>query len=266
MIKITIPTVIPDILQNRGTALTKENCNLYLADTGSYDTGKKKFNFLSEVYGCAEVKNALITAQNAKCCYCESKPLATSYGAVEHFRPKGASIQEKKQNKIYPGYYWLAYDWENLLFICTRCNINKGSYFPLENPTKRAKNHSQSISAEIPLFIHPALDKPLEHLIFHMEAVVGLTDKGEATIKYMELNRQDLFESRLEVFNLLNKFIDFAKKLHNQESNIELYNEAIQHIREYISPSAKYSVMSNICFSQFSNDPEFAIISGTFCA
>jgi uncharacterized protein (TIGR02646 family) len=261
MIKITIPTVIPDILQNRGVTLTSENCNLYLADTSSYDTGEKKFNFLSEVYGCAEVKNALKSVHNDKCCYCESKPLATSYGAVEHFRPKGASLQEKKQNKIYPGYYWLAYDWNNLLFICTCCNTIKGSYFPLENPTNRAKNHSESISAEIPLFIHPALDNPFEHITFHHEAVVGLTDKGKATIEYMKLDkRQDLFESRLKVYKDLNTFIDFAKKLYNQENNIDLYNQAIQKIKEYISPSAEHSAMSNICFSQFSNDPEFATI------
>lgn len=261
MIKITIPTVIPDILQNRGVTLTKENCNLYLADTSSYDTGEKKFNFLSEVYGCAKVKNALITAHNAKCCYCESKPLDTSYGAVEHFRPKGASIQEKKQNKIYPGYYWLAYDWENLLFICTRCNTNKGSYFPLENPTKRVKNHSELISVEIPLFIHPALDNPLEHITFHNEAVVGLTDKGDTTIEYMGLKRTDLFESRLKVFKDFKDFIHLAKGLYNQENNIELYNQVIQRIKEYISPSAEHSAMSNIYFSKFSNDPEFAIIS-----
>ena len=264
MIKITLPRTIPEIIKNEGVTLTKEKCDLYLKDDISYKSSNKKdrktFEFSSE-YSCAEVKDALIKAHHGKCCYCESKLLATSYGAVEHFRPKGASIQGKKLNKIFPGYYWLAYDWENLLFICTRCNTNKGSYFPLENPTQRAKDHSESIIYEIPLFIHPALEDPLKHITFHNEAPVGLTDKGEVTIEYMMLNRNDLFENRLKIYKELNTFIDFAKKLYHQSDNVEVYNEALQRIREFISPSSEYSAMTNIYFSQFSNNPEFASIS-----
>jgi|WetSurSiteA1Bulk_404760.scaffolds.fasta_scaffold12016_3 uncharacterized protein (TIGR02646 family) len=257
MIKVKTPTAIPNVLKNKGATLTEENCVLYLADANSYDSGKKKFIFPHEIYGCIEVKDSLKNAQNGKCCYCESK---YTKGAVEHFRPKGNSIQGRGQSKNYPGYYWLVYDLSNILFICGDCNTNKGTYFPLKNPNQRARNHSQPISAEIPLLIHPALDDPLEHITFHKEAVIGLTDEGKATIEYMKLDRQDLFESRFEVYTLLNTFIYTAKKLYTQENNVELYKEALQYIKEYISPSAKYSAMTSIYFSQFSNEPEFATI------
>lgn len=256
MIKITKPTAIPDVLQNKGVALNKENCNLYLTDADSYNNGKKRFKF-SPKYGCAEVKSALKIAQNGKCCYCESK---YTEGAVEHFRPKGQSIQGKGQEINYPGYYWLAYDWSNLLFICGDCNTNKGTYFPLKNPLQRAKNHFEPISAEIPLLIHPALDDPSKHITFHQEAVVGLTEEGETTIIFMDLKREDLLDNRIKIYTFLQTFIYCAKELHNQENKVEVYNEVLQRIRECISPSSEYSAMTNIYFSQFSNNPEFATI------
>jgi uncharacterized protein (TIGR02646 family) len=261
MIRIKIPSVIPEALKIKGVELTKENCSLYLTDAISYNTGKKKFDFLTKVYGCAEVKDALKKAHNDKCCYCESKFLSTSYGAVEHFRPKGNSKQGRKQKKIYPGYYWLAYDWENLLFICERCNTNKSTYFPLNNPTQRATNHSQLISTEIPLLIHPACDNPSDHITFHEDAPVGLTEQGKTTIEYIKLDaNMDLFESRKKVLDLLKSFIFTAQKLHNKNNDVELYEMALNYIREYISPSAEYSAMTNTYFSQFSNDLEFATI------
>ncbi len=68
-----------------------------------------------------------------------------------------------------------------------------------------------------------------------------------------------LFESRKKVLDLLKSFIFTAQKLHNQNNNIDLYKMALNYIKEYISPSAEYSAMTNTYFSQLSNNPEFAI-------
>ena len=64
-----------------------------------------------------------------------------------------------------PGYFWLAYVWENLFFACQLCNQTfKQNLFPLANPTKRrARSHMDDLSAEEPLLIHPA-DRGAEHL------------------------------------------------------------------------------------------------------
>ncbi len=75
-----------------------------------------------------------------KCAYCEGA-LELIDGDVDHFRPKGAvSDQHGKPITIdgdefreHQGYYWLAYDWRNLLPSCKTCNqIYKGSQFPVE--------------------------------------------------------------------------------------------------------------------------------------
>ena len=200
MIKLAIPPAIPKALQNAGIQLTNTNCASYNANTNSYNQGLTKFDFNApkNIYGRKSIKKILIKAQNSKCCYCESIFLGTSHGAVEHFRPKGASRQGKNQATIYPGYYWLAYDWSNLLFVCTGCNTAKSSYFPLKNPKQRARNHSQNTLIEKPLFINPAFVEPSNHICFYYEAALGLTSEGKAMVDYIDLNRQSLLEDRLK--------------------------------------------------------------------
>jgi hypothetical protein len=63
-----------------------------------------------KVYADKTVRKALQKMFNGKCAYCESRITAIYSGDIEHFRPKGGR------------YYWLAADWENLLFACPFCN------------------------------------------------------------------------------------------------------------------------------------------------
>ena len=91
MIRIAIPAIPPRILTTRGIDLFNSNCAAYHANPVSYDNGSLKFKFTKphDIFGSKSVKNILSKAQHQKCCYCESKPLGTSFGEVEHFRPKG---------------------------------------------------------------------------------------------------------------------------------------------------------------------------------
>ena len=52
-----------------------------------------------------------------KCAYCESSLVGGDMD-VEHYRPKGG-VSEVPDHS---GYYWLAYDWENLVASCSFCN------------------------------------------------------------------------------------------------------------------------------------------------
>src|SRR5262249_38675962 len=77
-------------------------------------------------------KDFLIRLFNGKCAYCESKFTVSQPGDVEHFRPKGRvvddnfkpiRVQHPTKGEIeHPGYYWLAYEWKNLLPSCADCN------------------------------------------------------------------------------------------------------------------------------------------------
>ncbi|AUX44887.1 uncharacterized protein SOCE26_063570 [Sorangium cellulosum] len=69
-----------------------------------------------------------------------------------------------------PGYYWLAYEWDNLLFSCGICNgTHKRNLFPLGNPEKRARSRRAKLSVEEPLLVHPAQEEP--------EQLVGYRDE-----------------------------------------------------------------------------------------
>jgi hypothetical protein len=100
MIRIVKSIKAPKILTTRGVAQIQQDCAAYDVSPADYRSGEKTFNFDAKVYGAESVKKALRRAQYDKCCYCESKKfLATSYGAVEHYRPKGAVQQARGQKK-----------------------------------------------------------------------------------------------------------------------------------------------------------------------
>jgi hypothetical protein len=77
-------------------------------------------------------------------CHCE-REISGYYGDAEHYRPKGAvkykteageledatcEVLNPRQGRIvtqrHPGYFWLAYDWRNLLPSCVFCNSGQG--------------------------------------------------------------------------------------------------------------------------------------------
>jgi hypothetical protein len=75
---------------------------------------------------------------NGQCAYCESPLKFDRYrGDAEHYRPKGSvmwrDLATNKKTKArcklsdgteidHPGYFWLAYDWRNLMPACADCN------------------------------------------------------------------------------------------------------------------------------------------------
>src|SRR6266511_3690577 len=147
MIRIEKPAKPPRILTTKGAAQTQNDCAAYDASPADYHSGKKTLSIDSKIYGAKSVKNALLRAQHNKCCYCESKFRHTSYGAVEHYRPKGSVKQAPGLKEEYPGYYWLAYDWNNLLVSCERCNTShKGNLFPLMDNNTRTRSHHGDIA------------------------------------------------------------------------------------------------------------------------
>ena len=73
-------------------------------------------NKVSDEYNHTDVRKKLRKYHGLKCVYCESSPIATSTFRVDHFRPK-KYIKELPKTK-HRGYYWLAYEWSNLLQSC----------------------------------------------------------------------------------------------------------------------------------------------------
>ena len=153
------------------------------------------------IYAAPDVKKRLKADQHGKCAYCETLFLHSSPGDVEHYRPKAGYRQAPASPVQGPGYYWLAYEWSNLLFACEDCNrIRKRQLFPLRNdPVGRARNHHHDLMQEVPLLLNPATEAaPESHLTFIDEAAKGLTPEGKASVTAYALNRPELLEDRRE--------------------------------------------------------------------
>lgn len=227
MIRIRKTGIIPEKLVKDGKNKRRSHCNAYTRDPVAYQTGAKKFEFSSSIYAHESVKQELIAAQHGKCCFCER--LIGTDGDIEHFRPKLAYKQAAGKALQRPGYYWLAYEWDNLYLSCTGCNQrHKQNLFPLENPETRATNHKQRIDREQPLFIDPGTENPAEFIGFRGEVVFAIDDnrKGEVTINYLKLNQRSLPEVRLEQLQRLsnlNRIVHLAVK---QPENVELQQVA----------------------------------------
>ena len=199
MIQVNKRKHVPAVLRKRGAKATRRMAADYDADPKSFRNGSRKFDFDSSVYAAKSVKNALIKDQHHKCGFCEAKITHVAYGDVEHFRPKAGHKQKANDNLGRPGYYWLAYDWDNLLLSCQICNQrHKGNLFPLLNPSKRAISHHDRVDREQPAFIQPAVDLPGDHIGFRDEYAhphYG-SKRGRITIDGLGLNREALVEQR----------------------------------------------------------------------
>ena len=150
-------------------------------------------DFKSSIYGANDVREQLMNDQHEKCAFCECT-LLDKDPEVEHFRPKTRVRQDKTRgNTIKLAYYWMAYDWDNLLYSCHQCNRIKGNYFPLKDPDNRF-----DIPNESPLLINPYTEDPADFIEFRQEKVFAKNNnaKGNKTIEVLGLNRKDLVELR----------------------------------------------------------------------
>jgi uncharacterized protein (TIGR02646 family) len=175
MIRITKPAQAPRILRERGKATTELN-------QASFETGTREFEFNSSLYGAKSVKTTLIKAQRGKCAFCESQVRHIAHGDVEHYRPKGGVRQDAGEPLEQPGYFWLAYVWENLFFACQLCNQSfKRNLFPLADPARRARSHLDDLASEEPMLLHPGDDDPGASIGFRAEVAFAImTIRGRA--------------------------------------------------------------------------------------
>jgi uncharacterized protein (TIGR02646 family) len=155
-----------------------------------------------------QVHAALERLCERKCAYCEAPAPASTSWDVEHYRPKGR-VSERADH---PGYYWLAYVWENLLLSCELCNrrrkdrptwehaepgttSGKADRFPLADESTRAMDPLADLAGEARLLLDPTQDDPEEHLTFgltgHAVALQG-SAMGRTSIDVYHLNRRRL--------------------------------------------------------------------------
>src|SRR6266704_618320 len=207
---------------------------------GEKPPAKKAPGFSDEIW--TEFKARLLKSVFAdKCAYCESSAPARWPVQVEHFRPKGAVDFRTDEDEMlhgaktsgpdgkeidHPGYFWLAYNWQNLLPCCVRCNSGKGknTQFPIAAGRtyvflrKATANNGDAYARGIPsphwkgmyypapedldqleepLLINPRIHTPSEHIAFGVGGVgAALTPKGARSMKVFDLFDEDLRQAR----------------------------------------------------------------------
>ena len=176
-----------------------------------------------------------------KCAYCEDRIVSTQPGDIEHYRPKGRVANEdgsrvmvdanggKKVSHL--GYYWLVYEWSNLLYACWDCNrinkqkygnvsVGKGARFPVKG--KHATEPGGEVN-ERPLLLNPMVDEPDEHLSIDKRGVITeKSERGRVTIRILGLNiRESLIKDRLKAIeDTENALLVFATALGNNSPDV----------------------------------------------
>ncbi|MEM9215926.1 MAG: hypothetical protein AAGD25_16475 [Cyanobacteria bacterium P01_F01_bin.150] len=184
---------------------------------------------ITDLYKQDTIKKTYFLSSDApfygRCAYCECPIKDFQHVDIEHFRPKAGVADEVGQTvhlkdrqgnvvlnsdgkaKSHPGYYWLAYNWQNLIPACIKCNRKtKNGNFGKHTRFPVVGIHAQEPGDEIheePLLINPASgkasDDPEHHLFVKPETGnMGFrTDKGDMCIKIFGLNKQ------MDIINLM---------------------------------------------------------------
>lgn len=168
-------------------------------------------------------------AQHGKCGYCEHDVKVGYSGDVEHYAPK-SGIEcivgtETERNKAdarkttptppsEPGYWWLAYKWDNYLFACAECNsVHKRCIFPVANGIEKTTGYPNPSIAYEPLLLNPFEDglKPAQHLDFSTSGAITNANgsvRGWETIRTCGLDRPRLQEARTDRAHELARVLD----------------------------------------------------------
>lgn len=214
------------------------------ANSDDYLNGDKTFK-ITEDYKINVVKETLNKKQYNKCCFSEAK-FTGDYPHVEHFRPKARVDLYGTKTRIFPGYYWLAYDWSNL-FLCKpviNCSF-KRNFFPLYNEEQRNRTHNDT-NIEESMIIDPSAEDPREHIHFYQEELTPITEKGRFNIGFLGLRHPSFVEDRRKRFMELKRLKDAVDIgiSSGLDKNHPVLAGIITTLKEAILPDAEFSSMA----------------------
>ena len=166
----------------------------------------------------------LLKAFRHKCAYCEGRHKDGFALHVEHYRPK-LEVTEQRLKINHPGYFWIAYEWWNLVPSCAYCNSShtdgkehpgKASEFRVIqdrvcSPSDDPQVWEAELSAEGPLLLNPFTDHPEEHIDFDefgFPFPKNGSTRGRETIDVCHLDRPSLIEARMDQLGHIRSAID----------------------------------------------------------
>ena len=220
----------PAFLSGKEVADAKKKLEMSFRDSSR----QERMHFDSSLL--EKVKDELTTISSNKCAYCETGLGHTSFAQIESFRPRGGARGfDATGGYASMHYFWLAYEWENLLMACEICDTKyKRDYFPVEDEGKRARigARGEELLMENALLLDPCRDNPEEHLEFLQDGTVrDLSLRGKVTIEIIGLNRQELVNARA------NAVSQFLRGLEHLNVSSSLAAELAEYVTELFNPS-----------------------------
>lgn len=185
MIKIQKPTAPQVLLDNK--AIWTQNLLDAVNTYGGYSKipESEKKSLLSH-YRHKDIQTALFASSHHKCAFCECKPGEGGHIEVEHFEPKS----------LYPD---LAFEWDNFLPSCRKCNEEKADFDTRTSP-----------------IINPAIEDPEQLLTYSFLRIKplkgsGQEQKAQQTIDVCNLNCERLYNARSALMKSITEYIDELK-------------------------------------------------------
>lgn len=194
-------------------------------------------------YRIPDVTAVLHGMQHGKCCFCERHIMEANYD-VEHYRPKAEAKRQNKNNdgcRETHGYWWLAFNWDNLLYACKNCNESyKRALFPLANGSTPLYAEQMPPGNEQPLLINPCgTINPVEHIEFYCSNAIPSHERwlakprhdsllGSETIRVLGLNEKPNIDKHTSIVQtrILHQVASFEKYWHQPEFITTLFNSA----------------------------------------
>lgn len=231
----------------------------------------------------------LVNVFRNKCAYCETEVVGNP-GDAEHFRPKGRVrvvsedddestiikvVDESGEEMEHPGYFWLAYHWQNLLPSCEFCNRfgGKQDLFPVKNLHVAVKRLTVEEVDELlekilqstndtgvyylqprdldklegRLLLHPYYDNPEDHLRFDTDGRAAEwmgSEQGRVSKTVYNLNHpQKVGRRRLEQRRGLKLYYTKLGGGRDDADEISEYRRVAQELKgEYYGGSRPYAV------------------------
>jgi uncharacterized protein (TIGR02646 family) len=146
-------------------------------------------------------KDELVAPFHGKCAYCEMRlsedGFVGPYGLLNYFRPVTGALN-RSGTLAADHYWWLGFQWTNIVACCQGCSSSKGRRFPVKR--RRAEVGligGPLFEAEERLLLDPCSDDPETHLLFSEDGTVSSRSEiGRTTIQVLSLNRSALVARR----------------------------------------------------------------------
>jgi len=236
MIQIT-RTSAPDFFESEVLKEAKDQ----LKRNYRNDDHQGRFKFIH--MRSTEILPAVLQMCNGKCSYCETLLTDNNIADIDHYRPKGGARGLFNDEYAPNHYWWLAYEWNNMLAACQTCNQKyKRDFFPLMSENLRSSIGSigSKLDEEQPLLIDPTTEDPGTHLTFDSSSglAIELTARGKATIELLGLNRLELVEKRIDAVRIFLSWLAVLEKkttISRQKAIVsvmfihEIFSSASQH-------------------------------------